>query len=93
MVKAPEELEVGTGEWERARQRVQRKRKLHGDFAAYLVVNSILIVTWAALGFGYFWPGWVLGCWGALLLLDTWHVYFRRPITDEEIAREMRRDH
>ena len=91
MVKAPEEIQIDTAEWQQARQRVEKKRKLRGDFAAYLVINSILVVAWAAWGFGYFWPGWVLGCWGALLLLDAWHVFFRRPITEEEIRREMHR--
>lgn len=91
MVKAPEQMEFEAAERERARRRVEKKRKLHGDFAAYIVINSVLIVAWAAWGLGYFWPGWVLGGWGALLLLDFWHVYLRRPITEEEIERELHR--
>ena len=91
MVRTMEELHVDTAERERARRRVERKRKLHGDFLAYIVINSFLIVVWAITGFGYFWPGWVLGGWGVLLVLDTWKTYYRRPITDEEIERELRR--
>jgi len=42
-------------------------------------------------GFGYFWPGWVLAGWGVLLLLDAWNVLYRRPITEEDLDRELRR--
>ena len=57
---------------------------------AYLVVNLFLIGLWAATGFGYFWPGWVLAGWGVLLVLDAWNVYYRRPITEDEIDEEVR---
>jgi hypothetical protein len=76
---------------ERARRRVERKRRFRGDLVAYLVINAGLVAAWAATGFGYFWPAWVLGIWGVFLILDAWKLYFRRPITDEEIEREMRR--
>lgn len=92
MVRTQEDLEVGaTAERERARQRVERKRKLHGDFLAYIVINSFLIVAWAVTGFGYFWPGWVLGGWGVLLVLDAWNTYYGRPVTDEDIEQELHR--
>jgi fatty acid desaturase len=47
-------------EWEWARRRVEKKHKLRADVAAYVVINAFLIGAWAAAGFGYFWPGWVL---------------------------------
>ncbi len=75
---------------ERARKRIERKRKLRGDFVAYAVINAFLIVVWAVTGAGYFWPGWVLAGWGVLLVLDAWSVYFRRPLTEEDIDRELR---
>ena len=76
-------------EREAARKRVEKKHKLRGDVVAYVVINVFLIGLWAATGFGYFWPGWVLAGWGVLLLLDAWNVYYRRPITEEEIEREL----
>ena len=39
---------------------------------------------------GYFWPGWVLAGWGVLLLLDAWNAQYPRPITDEDLDRELR---
>jgi hypothetical protein len=74
-----------------ARARVERKHKLRADFVVYLVVNAALVVAWAVTGFGYFWPGWVLGFWGVFLLLDAWNVYYRRPVTEAEVDDELRR--
>jgi hypothetical protein len=76
-------------EYEAARKRVERKRKFRADVAAYLVINAFLIGAWSVTGFGYFWPGWVLAGWGVALILDVWNVYFQRPITDDDIAREL----
>lgn len=78
-------------EWEEARARAQRKHKFRGDVVAYVVINAGLVALWAVGGFGYFWPGWVLGIWGVLLVLDAWHAYGRRPVTDADIERELRR--
>jgi hypothetical protein len=78
------------GEREAARKRVEKKHKFRGDVVAYVVINLFLVGLWAATGFGYFWPGWVLAGWGVLLLLDAWNTYYRRPITEEEIDKELR---
>jgi fatty acid desaturase len=78
-------------EYEQARRRVERKRKFRGDLVAYLVINAGLIAAWAATGFGYFWPGWVLTAWGVFLLLDAWNTYYRQPITEEDVERELRK--
>jgi fatty acid desaturase len=75
-------------EW--ARKRIERKRKLYGDFVAYVVINLFLIGIWAVTGFGAFWPGWVLAAWGVLLLLNVWSVYYRKPLTEHDIDRELR---
>ena len=76
---------------EHARKRVEKKHKFQGDIVAYLIINLFLIGIWAVTGAGDFWPGWVLGGWGVLLLLDAWNMYFRDPITEDEIDAEMRR--
>lgn len=76
-------------EYEFARWRVEKKRKVRTDLVTYVVVNLFLIGVWAVTGFGYFWPGWVLAGWAVLLGLDIWSVYARKPITDEDIQREL----
>ena len=86
----PEQTTADSADHESARKRVERKRKFAGDLVAYVVVNAFLIGIWAVSGFGYFWPGWVLAGWGVLLVLDAWNVYFRRPITEADIEKELR---
>jgi len=57
----------------------------------YAVINMFLIGVGAVTRSGYFCSAWVLAGWGVLLLLDAWNVLHRRPITDEDLDRELRR--
>lgn len=88
-VSGPPEKEEGLAR-RQARERVERKLRLRADLVAYAVINVALIVVWAVTGFGYFWPAWVLAGWGVLLLLEFWNLHFQRPVTDEDIDRELR---
>lgn len=78
-------------EYEKARRRLERQRKFRSDVVAYVLINAFLVVIWAVNGFGYFWPGWVMGGWGVLLILDGWNAFYRRPVTDADIDEELRR--
>jgi hypothetical protein len=86
--------EVGSGpstvsDRERARMRLQTRRDFGSHVVAYVVVNAFLIGVWALTGAGYFWPAWVLGAWGAGLVLHAWEVFMHRPITDADIDAEV----
>jgi len=59
--------------------------------STYGVVNAMLTGIWAMAGGGYFWPAWVLLGWGVGLVLNVWDVYFRRPVTEHDIQREIER--
>jgi 2TM domain-containing protein len=74
-----------------ARQRVQKRRDLSAHLVTYVVVNLMLVGIWAISGGGYFWPAWVLLGWGVGLVLNIWDVYFRRPVTEADVEREMQR--
>jgi polyferredoxin len=74
-----------------ARMRLEKKRRLRGDIAAYVAINAFLVVIWAFSGLGYFWPGWVMAGWGVFLALAVWDVYFRRPISDADVTAELNR--
>ena len=76
--------------YQEARERVERRRTFVADLVVYTFINSFLIVIWAIGGLGYFWPAWVLAGWGLLLALDAWNVY-RRPISQTEIEKELRK--
>lgn len=74
-----------------ARKRVEAQRKFRADLVLYVVANLFLLGVWLVTGAGYFWPGWVLAGWGALLLLDGWNAFLRRPVTEEDVDAELRR--
>jgi hypothetical protein len=80
-----------TRQREAARKRVEKSHEARGDVVAYVVINLFLIGT---LGRDrvrlLLAPDEVPAGWGVLLLLNAWNVYHRRPITEEEIAKELR---
>lgn len=76
---------------EQARKRLQKRRDFTTHAVTYAVINSMLIGIWAISGAGYFWPAWVLLGWGVGLVLNAWDVFFRRPITEADIERELER--
>ena len=78
-------------ERDEARKRLQNKRDLTRHAVTFIVINSLVVVIWATSGRGYFWPGWLIGCWGFGLLMHTWDVLWRRPITEADIDKELRR--
>lgn len=84
-----ERIETSTPRDE-ARKRIEGRRELASHAVAYLVMNSAFVGIWALTG-GYFWPAWVLGCWGAGLVLHAWNTFMQRPVTDEDVEAELSR--
>jgi len=71
-------------------KRIKDKRDFKTHVVSYVVVNLFLVGVWAISGGGYFWPGWVMAGWGIGLVLHGWQTYRgERPITEEDIRREM----
>ena len=87
------DVEVVGSEREQARARLKKRRDFQGHAVTYCVVNAAVWTIWAFTGAGYPWPVWLSGPWAIGLLLNAWEVYFRRPITESEIDRELRRLH
>jgi 2TM domain len=77
---------------EAAVKRLKDKRDFRNHVAAYVLVNGLLVAIWALSGGGYFWPIWVIAGWGIGLAFNAWAVYFERPITEDDIRKEMERD-
>jgi hypothetical protein len=74
-----------------ARDRIRKRRDFGAHLVAYIVVNAMLIGIWAFTGAGYFWPAWVLFGWGIGVVMNAWDVFFRRPVTEHDIDREVRK--
>ncbi|NTW39912.1 MAG: 2TM domain-containing protein [Cellulomonadaceae bacterium] len=77
---------------ELALKRVRARRDLTTHAVTYVVVNAFLVlVWWVTTPNGYFWPIWAIGGWAIGLVLNAWEVLGRRPITEADIERELRR--
>lgn len=74
---------------EAALARVKAKRDFRNHAAVYGIVNAMLVVIWALSGQGYFWPVWPILGWGVGLVLHGWTMFFEKPISEEEIRKEM----
>lgn len=72
---------------EQALQSLKKKQGFKAHLATYVAVNVLLVVIWAVTG-GSFWPAFVIGGWGIAVAANAWDVYGRKPITEEDIARE-----
>jgi uncharacterized membrane protein len=78
-------------EREAARKRVAAKRGFIQTAVTFGIVWAVLIVIWAATDAGSFWPIWPILGMSIALAFQAWGVYGRRPITDADVDRELRR--
>lgn len=86
----------GTGETtfdaslrERAVRRLKKKRDLQAHLLVYALVNTFLVVIWAATGVHFFWPVFFIVGWGIGLVMNVWDVYRSEEPTEERIREEM----
>ena len=76
---------------EAAIKRLEARRAFQLHATLYVAVNLLLIVIWAMTGAGYFWPVWPILGWGIGIAIHYWTVFKQKPITEDEIRREMER--
>jgi hypothetical protein len=88
-----DEIQEPSNDREQALLRLKKRRDFQAHAAAYLVVNAAVWVIWAATGTGYPWPAWITGWWAVGLAMNAWDAYFRRPITELDVEREIKRLH
>lgn len=81
---------------ERSREAALRRLKAKRDFrmhlGAYLIVNAMLVGIWALSGRENFWPAWVMLFWGVGLASSGWSAYLQKPISEDDIRREIEKD-
>lgn len=79
---------------EQALHRIKKRKDFQSHVVVYLLVNALLWGLWAIGGADSDpvpWPLWVSGGWGIGLAFNAWDVYGRKPITEDEIEREVGR--
>jgi hypothetical protein len=75
---------------QKAIRRLHQKRAYRHQLQQYLLVNTVLVVLWAATGRGSFWPIWPILGWGAALAVQGWELsHPAKPFSEAEIEREM----
>jgi hypothetical protein len=70
---------------------LNRKRGFRSHLGAYVIVNALLLVIWAATGAGFFWPIFPIVGWGIGVASNAWAVYGRKPMSEDQIRREQER--
>lgn len=75
----------------RALTRLKAQRSFRSLALTAVAVLALMVGIWALGGGGYFWPIWVAFGFGVALVASGWQAYGprQRPITEEEIRREM----
>lgn len=78
---------------ELAVKRLKAKRGFRSLLFTAVGVIALTTLIWALSGQGYFWPVWVAIGFGIALVTSGWTAYgpAERPISEEEIEREMQR--
>lgn len=87
---ADEDADVVTDPRKAAIKRLHAKRAFQTHLFVYVAINLFLIGIWAiSTPRAPFWPIWVILGWGIGVAINAWTVYFQKPISEEDIKREM----
>lgn len=80
---------------EQALERVKKRRDFKAHLLVYTLVNVGIWAIWgviaASSGSSWPWPIFLTLFWGIGVAMNAWDVYFRRPITEQELEREIDR--
>jgi hypothetical protein len=72
---------------------LKKRRDFHAHLLVYVLVNAFLVAIWAVTGVhGFFWPIFLIAIWGIGVVMNAWDVYWRHPITEQDIQREIERE-
>ena len=78
---------------DQALRSLKKRRDLKTHVFVYVLVNAVIWGIWLVIGLSSHtwgpWPVFVTLGWGILLVLSVWDVYVRKPITEEELQREI----
>lgn len=72
---------------------LKKRRDFHAHLLVYVLFNAFLVVIWAVIGVHvFFWPIFPIAGWGIGLVMNAWDVYWRHPISETDINREIERE-
>jgi hypothetical protein len=78
---------------DRAVTQLKKRRDFYGHLLVYVLVNTFLVVIWAIVdAHGFFWPVFPIVGWGIGVVMNAWDVYWRPPITEDDVQREIERE-
>jgi len=79
---------------EQALRRVKKRRDFNTHLVVYLLVNIVVWLIWAVIGVtSHSWWPWSVFltlAWGIGLAMNAWDVFCRKPITEDELQREIK---
>jgi fatty acid desaturase len=78
---------------EQALERLKKRRDFKAHLFVYVLVNAVVWGVWlviAASSHSWWpWPVFLTLFWGIGLVMNAWDVYVRKPITEDEVRREI----
>lgn len=78
---------------EQALERLKKRRDFKAHLLVYAMVNVAVWGIWAVVAASshswWPWPVFLTLFWGVGLAMNAWDVYLRKPITEDELRREM----
>jgi hypothetical protein len=78
---------------DRAVTQLKKRRDFYGHLLIYVLVNTFFVVIWAVVGAHvFFWPVFPIVGWGIGVVMNAWDVFWRPPITEHDIRREIERE-
>jgi hypothetical protein len=72
-------------------ERLKDKRNVQYQAVTFLIVSVVLVLIWAVSGAGFFWPVFPIAAFLLAIGFAAFNAYGRKPITEDEIDREMQR--
>lgn len=70
-------------------ERLKAKRGFQQNLVSYVAINALLVAIWFIGGRGFFWPVFPIVFWGFAVAMHAWSVYGQKPITEDDVRREM----
>jgi fatty acid desaturase len=74
---------------QQAIHRIHQRRGFVNYVIGAIVVSLLMVVIWFFSGGGYFWPAWVMGGFVIGLISYGINVATSKPLTEDQIQREM----